>query len=180
MWWSLPEGGGSQDDLSGFNDEGLVRRLSTYSLPVVTAIGHDIDETLSDLAACLSYPTPTAAAYGLCQGFYLQKTLLLSKLGYYPTLAQHQLKELHQQFEGMVVMLNKVMQGKVDEYVEQTQVLVSRLMVANPLRRLQQGFSVSKVEGLILKSVSEVKESDILETQVQDGKIYSTVLSVRK
>ena len=53
-------------------------------------------------------------------------------------------------------------------------------MTSNPLRRLQQGFSVSKVETLILKSVSEVKESDILETQVQDGKIYSKVLSIRK
>jgi len=176
----ITRGGGSQDDLSSFNDEGLVRRISIYALPIVTAIGHDIDETLSDLAACLSYPTPTAAAHGLCQGFCLYKTSLLSKLGYYPTLAQHQLKQLHQQVEGIVVELKKVMQGKVDEYVEQTQVLVSRLMMANPLRRLQQGFSVSKVEDFILRSVSEVKESDILETQVQDGKIYSKVLSIRK
>ena len=176
----ITRGGGSQDDLSSFNDEGLVRRLSIYALPIVTAIGHDIDETLCDLAACFSYPTPTAAAYGLCQGFHLYKTSLLSKLGYYPMLAQHQLKQLHQQVEGMVLELKKNIQCRLDQRVEQYNFLVSRLMTSNPLRRLQQGFSVSKVETLILKSVSEVKESDILETQVQDGKIYSKVLSIRK
>jgi len=176
----ITRGGGSQDDLSGFNDEGLVRRLSGYALPVVTAIGHDIDETLSDLAACLSYPTPTAAAQGLCQGFCLYKTSLLSKLGYYPTLAQHQLKQLYERVDTLVLELKKGMQSQLDQRIEQANVLVSRLMTANPLRRLQQGFSVSKVEDLVLRSVSQVKESDILETQVQDGKIYSTVLTIRK
>ncbi|MDD7592957.1 MAG: exodeoxyribonuclease VII large subunit [Peptoniphilaceae bacterium] len=59
----LARGGGSSDDLSAFNDEALVRKIASCTLPVVTAIGHQVDTTLSDLAADVRASTPTEAAY---------------------------------------------------------------------------------------------------------------------
>jgi len=65
---NLPEvvviirGGGSADDLSAFNDEQLVRAIATSRIPTLTGIGHEIDESLSDLAADLSAATPSNAA----------------------------------------------------------------------------------------------------------------------
>ncbi len=68
---SLPEladalviirGGGSADDLSTFNDEKLVRAIATSRIPTVTGIGHEIDESLSDLASDLRAATPSNAA----------------------------------------------------------------------------------------------------------------------
>lgn len=62
----VTRGGGSKEDLMAFQDEQLARYVAHFPLPVVAAVGHQIDTTLIDLVADVSVPTPTAAAVAVC------------------------------------------------------------------------------------------------------------------
>lgn len=74
-------GGGSMEDLWCFNDEKLVREISMSSIPVVSAVGHEIDFTISDFVSDLRAPTPSAAAELVCANTAdLKKNLDANKL----------------------------------------------------------------------------------------------------
>lgn len=197
----VARGGGSLEDLWAFNDERVVRAIGGSKVPVITGIGHETDFTLSDFAADMRAPTPTAAAelavpdeldlrdqlngfssrldyviqriIGLERGFILEQKARLERLSPLWQLRsdQQRLDELAGRMETAILHNMQWKQAEIHS-------MHKRLASLNPFAVLQRGYAiVTDIEGTIVKTVAQVKREDVLDIRVSDGVILSRVLS---
>jgi exodeoxyribonuclease VII large subunit len=192
-------GGGSIEDLWAFNEEIVARAISHSAIPIISAVGHEIDYTIADLVADKRAPTPSAAAEiilpikdELADTLdHLQRKLVTS-LQHQTELARGKLDTLRKSF-GWQSPINRIREyyQRMDElstrlsgYLKQTleksglalAEKSARLNALSPLNILARGYSITYTGGgKILKSVKQVKAGENIVTKLTDGDIKSTV-----
>ena len=172
----ITRGGGSAEDLYGFNDESLVRLIATLNTPIITAIGHEKDTTLCDFVADHRCATPSAAAALLYQPYHqlkyqitYQLNTLKNTLSYYQQNQKNQLKQSLMQLKNTI---NTTITNKRKQLTTQ----LTHLEYQNPLKLLQNGYShCQSLTGTPIHSITQVQKNDPITIHVKDGTINTIV-----
>ena len=200
----LSRGGGSLEDLWCFNEESVVRAVAESTLPTVSAVGHEIDVTLCDLAADVRALTPTdAATRVLPDGSALDQSVSalhrrldramkasieqrwhrVTSLATRPTM-QKPMEIAHlrsRRLDELDDRARRAMQSHWRLGQSKLQSLSGSLAALSPLNVLARGYSFTlDSDGNPVRSVSSVRPGDVLRTRIADGEIVSDVSVVNR
>ncbi|MBI4091121.1 exodeoxyribonuclease VII large subunit [candidate division WWE3 bacterium] len=193
----LTRGGGDMEDLMCFNTAEVVKAIRDCPIPVISAVGHEVDYTLSDLAADLRVSTPTKAAELIASAYVSYKLNLTNSflnlhrsyerieasLKQELDLSESTLKMTWNNFKTYPLLMEDlkarvgVSAQKLIAYKEfSLKSLSEKLEALNPSKVLKRGYSITyDSAGALLKSVALVNEGEKITTLVGDGKIVSIV-----
>ncbi len=195
-------GGGSNEDLSMFNSEVVVRAVANCTKPIVSAVGHGVDFTLCDFAADKRAVTPTEAAEFVTTDCFPLKLSIQNRLKSLQFLVARQLEQSKTSTVQLTKGICSQIERKIDEknvhvrYLLKSQCssvenllaerknavqnVTSRLSASNPLNVLKKGYAFLSNDAGRVTSVQQVKEGQNLVATLCDGEIETTVLRVKK
>ncbi|MCF4968601.1 exodeoxyribonuclease VII large subunit [Nostoc sp. CMAA1605] len=200
----LARGGGAVEELACFNDERVVRAVAECSIPVITGIGHQRDESLTDLVADVCVHTPTAAAEivvpALAQLYTqhrqrvdaLYDALLASQsqAAYRLQTLRHRLRNLRldrqvqQEANKLTWQRQRLLQlikGRSQQAQQHLELLRQKLATLDPKAVLQRGYAVVRQEnGEIVRVANELTVGQELGLQLAQGKVKVKVIAVEK
>lgn len=196
-------GGGSMEDLWPFNEELVVRAVFASEIPVVSAVGHETDYTLTDFAADVRAATPSQAAELLVPDALELKRYVASLAAHLQTRARRLLNEKYTRLE--VCRQNKsfrrpqlALDGKkqlLDYLAERLErenervllakkhqlgVLLEKLRMLSPMDVLSRGYGMVKTEAGVAHSVRQIQKGAGVEVVLSDGRFDAIVTSVKK
>lgn len=194
-------GGGSMEDLWAFNDETVARTIYNSTIPVISAVGHEIDFTISDFVADLRAPTPSAAAE-LCApdlSSYLQQILMTQhrlyslfanriksdyerlKISYARLNAHSPMNRLKLSEEALTVQVSRL-EAAVERIAvsksEQLGRLAATLDALSPLKVLTRGYTITYSGKKLIRRASDLKKGDSLDIRMEDGHVTAEVVDV--
>ena len=177
----IGRGGGASEDLSAFNDEKLVRAVSTSKMQIIAAVGHEIDTTLIDYIADKRASTPTGAAeLATVDVREIEKEFNYSLL----TMEQAIVSKVSEKKEDLELLkedLNDYLIEKVENQKVEVEHLKAQLEILNPKNVLSRGYSISVDEsGKSITSVKNIKKESTIRTILKDGEVISRVTEVKE
>lgn len=197
-------GGGSLEDLWAFNEEIVARSIAQSHIPVVSAVGHETDTTISDYVADHRAPTPSAAAElvvpdqielkrWLAQVEQSLYTSTLRRIDRYEhritaIASSYALKRPELMIEQYIQKLDQLedfslrrTQDKISVASARLDALSGMVEALSPLNILEKGYTVlSDESGAMIRSVEQVTEGSKLSLRLKDGEIAATASSVKK
>jgi len=199
----LARGGGSLEDLWCFNDEEVARSIFGSKIPVVTGIGHEIDQSVADIVSHTFYKTPTACAIGLIGTVNEFVEKILSVKTNVVNLAHNKLtlaKSNHSNLQSRTATIAKASLTNSNEVLKRIKERVSiavpniiqqninklhvfedQIRVLDPKRLLARGWSITRTQnGEIISSTNNLFNGDEIVTIFEDGTVKSTINEVVK
>ena len=176
----LGRGGGASEDLSAFNDETLVRAIATSKMPVIAAVGHEIDTTLVDYVADKRASTPTGAAE--------LATIDRREIEIHFQNCIDQMKEaIYDKLEDMkedVSSFKEELGDSIRNKLENLTLLVNskkeQLNALNPKKVLQRGYTITVDSDNNVITFAKGLVGKQIKTYMTDGAVYSTVDKVEE
>lgn len=196
-------GGGSLEDLWAFNEEVVARAIVTSRIPVISAVGHEVDWTIADMAADLRAPTPSAAAElvvvrrdeleerirvfrkrlreGMAEFITERRDALITLKESYAfrqpkSLVEQAAQRLDDLLKNMTRFVKAALDGKSTSFRE----VVGKLDVLSPLAILSRGYSLTfDAARRLVKEAKGIKKGDRIVTYLKRGVLESVVDSVR-
>jgi exodeoxyribonuclease VII large subunit len=189
----IGRGGGSLEDLWPFNEEIVARAIYDSEIPIISAVGHETDFSISDFVADLRAPTPSAAAelavanisdvkytleqYNNRYKNALKKKIEVMRLSYEKCMARPAFKNPTQKINEKLIVVDmkvKSLQTSINLKLkeERTKFVkeVARLDSLSPLKTLSRGYSIVTTQnGNIAKSVEDLKKDDEVKIRLIDG-----------
>ena len=193
-------GGGSQTDLSWFDNYNVAYYITQFPLPVITGIGHEKDLSVTDIVAHRSLKTPTAVADFLigCMNETDNHIIELSheiadrsmlmvaeskmrietaRLRLIP-VAKAQLTSNRNALKRKEEILVNAIKNRLNYLTNQLTGFGNSLKILDPVNVLKRGYTITSLNGKILKKCEQIKKEDVLDTKFSDGSVRSKVLEV--
>ncbi|MBR3941375.1 MAG: exodeoxyribonuclease VII large subunit [Bacteroidaceae bacterium] len=190
-------GGGATSELSCFDTYDLANNCAQFPLPIITGIGHQRDESVLDMVAHTRAKTPTAAAELLIHAMLEQETYMTNMMQGVVQGVQQRMDAEQQRLQGLLGRMPMAtalyLQGEkmrlqtslqtvfssaqmlIKEQQHRLDVCNAALEAASPERILSLGYSITRVNGRVVRSIDDVVPGDEVTTEVAGGEFTSTV-----
>lgn len=195
----VARGGGSLEDLWPFNEEIVARAIYNSELPVISAVGHETDFSISDFVADLRAPTPSAAAelavpdidelkiklnsYNNRYKVALKKQLEYKRLKYEKCMTRRVFKEPLQRINESYLHVDTQEKNienkfklKIMQKRSEFQNVVEKIDALSPLKTLSRGYSIMEKNGKIVKSKKELNIGDEVNIKLYEGTTKAKII----
>lgn len=193
-------GGGSKIDLAGFDSYQVAKAIAKSSLPIITGIGHEIDQNIADLLAHTSLKTPTAVAnwiidhnlifessmiqywqniQQMASALLRENKLLLAQLEQsVQIIPKAMLTEKYNQLDYLQKMLHLSFQKSLQNINAKLDHVEKIIELAQPENTIRRGFAILELDNKIVSSVKQINKEDKLSIKLKDGRLESTVNNI--
>ena len=191
-------GGGSLEDLWAFNEEVVARAIYESEIPIISAVGHETDFSISDFVADLRAPTPSAAAelavpniedvkytIDLYENRYkvaLKKKVEVMRLRFDKCMSLRVFKEPLLKINERALKLDtdiKDLANKINQKLEKAKTRYAQVALKidtlSPMKTMTRGYSITEKEGKVIKSVKDLNKGDTVNIRLVDGNKEATI-----
>ena len=171
-------GGGSPEDLAAFNDEEVARAIFASDIPVISAVGHEIDYSISDFVADLRAETPTAAADAAVMDTFRLREDIESSRKMLITSAEQKISSERRILDSESALLGANIRSKISEARSALDKAVIMLTENDPRSIFSKGYAAVTKDGAVIPGITDIVKGEEYRIIMTDGSFTARVTEV--